>query len=615
MDEKEFLKRGNLVIFSLNQGNASIDLGLKNFDLPNNIPDLKNTIEKFYDALSNKYGKIIETENSTIKNAINGFYNAADSHIKSKESDYQNVYDALYNAVVAIEKHGVSVVKDSDFFKNLKKNERYNPERSMEIILSMFDSLYGGIRDVVRDIKYKRPENFSDVRDTAINVYRQVATNVGAKINDEAIKELEEQVELYSDKGGKENNCDKIEEAYGKVHKSLFKAIKTAEKNMKSFMEEILPTYNELKLQVLPIVGRLEYDSPETLIGMKFALDSMCNAIARSTGQKISKEAIDTFDNKVDEFYSYNGKSKNLGEIKPLYEKVCDEIPKCIKLLEEKKAESLRADAEKKCLESMNEKFKLLAKRCRYLFDQPENYQKAKSLKDMGDLLSKIFNRSKELMNEQADTSFLNNFNNAVDSGDLENVSKTFESAFETVLKEAKRAAKKTKKSDQVAQKSFEDIFEKQILSYFSEDEKVNFKEVYKEFSSVKKSCNKWYKFMRKMCSNKIKSNNYNKETLMTLLLISCCAADDIGKAEAVCRSLRKITKNPTLKGEYIKEAEKIRQKIKDSILKHENMKSLWDDVKSLDYGKMGVDKALLNSMLIEAKKAQQSLIKKLFSH
>ena len=284
------------------------------------------------------------------------------------------------------------------------------------------------------------------------------------------------------------------------------------------------------------------------------------------------------------------------------------------KYVKKKKAESLRANAEKKCLESMNEKFKLLAKRCRYLFAQPEKYQKAESLKDMGDLLSKIFNRSKELMNEQADTSFLNVFYNAVDSGDLKAVSKTFESAFEKVLEEAKRAAKKTKKSDQVAQKSFEDIFEKQILKYFSEDE-VNFKKVYKEFSSVKKSCNKWYKFMRKMCSNKIKSNNYNKETLMTLLLISCCAADDIGKAEAVCRSLRKITKNPTLKGEYIKEAEKIRQKIKDSILKHENMKSLWDYVKGLDYSGMGVDKALLNSMLTEAKKAQQSLIKKLFSH
>lgn len=118
---------------------------------------------------------------------------------------------------------------------------------------------------------------------------------------------------------------------------------------------------------------------------------------------------------------------------------------------------------------------------------------------------------------------------------------------------------------------------------------------------------------MEKMCSpNKIKSPTNG--ALMALLLISCCAADNISKADAICRSIRKIIKDPDLKNkEYIQEAEIIRQGIKNKISVVNDIKSLYKHLKGVNYTKL-VDKSLSDIMLKEAKKSHQSLIKRLFS-
>lgn len=300
---------------------------------------------------------------------------------------------------------------------------------------------------------------------------------------------------------------------------------------------------------------------------------------------------------------------------------------------------TLKDDDAVKCLEHMNEKFKPLIKRCRYIFPDRE-YKEAKSFVEMRALLSEIYEKSKDLLKEKPDTKIFNDFDEALneygkapktpenskdskdseDSNGIGSITGAFDEVFDIVLEVAKKAAKLGKKADQELQKSLESIFENKIPKYFSKEEEkddaVNdFKKMYKEFKPTpQKRAPKWYKFMKTMCSpNKIKSPTNG--ALMALLLISCCAADNISKADAVCRSIRRIIKDPDLKDkEYIKEAEKIRQNIKNKISVVNDIKSLYKYLKEVNYTNL-VDKPLSDIMLKEAKKSHQSLIKRLFSH
>lgn len=299
---------------------------------------------------------------------------------------------------------------------------------------------------------------------------------------------------------------------------------------------------------------------------------------------------------------------------------------------------TLKDDDAVKCLEHMNEKFKSLNKRCRYIFPDRE-YKEAKSFVEMRALLSEIYEVSEHLIGKKPDTEIFNDFDDALnkyekapktpenskdskdseDSNGIGSITGAFDEVLEKVLEVAKKAAKLGKKADQKLQGSLEPIFEKKIPEYFSkegekDDAVKDFNNMYQEFrSAAKKRAPKWYKFMKTMCSpNKIKSPTNG--ALMALLLISCCAADDIPKADAVCRSIRRIIKDPDLKDkEYIKEAEKIRQGIKNKISVVNDIKSLYKHLKEVNYTNL-VDKPLSDIMLKEAKKSHQSLIKRLFS-
>lgn len=163
------------------------------------------------------------------------------------------------------------------------------------------------------------------------------------------------------------------------------------------------------------------------------------------------------------------------------------------------------------------------------------------------------------------------------------------------------------KRADRYIQDSFEVLFEKQILPYFLKDgDEVDFKEVFTKFKSVRRVSPAWYGFMQTMCTNKIRPEYHNKKTLITLLLISCCATTyRLQHAEAICRALRKITKNPALQNEdYIKETEKIRKNIKGKILSQSDMASLQAYAQTLNYTEL-VDKSLSGKMFDEAKKAR----------
>ncbi len=609
MDEKEFLKEAKRVISALIVDNRSIDLGLKDLDFPKDITDLKNSIEKFYGALSEKYGKVIEAENSTIQNAINEFYKEADSYSNSEKSDYQNVYDALYKAVIAIE-NGVSLVKNVMMDKN-KLLE--NAASKFRLESARFDSTVNEFKAAFPHEKFEYNEitwdgnfeNFSNLISNMVQLIEYMQENVNKNNGDTtpveaAKKNVETAVNnlIEALKKGTEDAIKKANEHFNTIVNNTASANQNTLMSFESF--EIL--YSEKK----KVKGREEKeDGTFKRIAPKFE--------KRKDGDKEKKDIKKLNVKKVMEPNDSNEKMISL---------------------------TLKDDDAIKCLEHMNEKFKPLIKICRYIFPDRE-YKEAKSFVEMRALLSKIYEVSEHLIGEKPDMEIFNDFDEALneygkapktpenskdskdseDSNGIGSITGAFDEVLEKVLEVAKKAAKLGKKADQELQKSLEPIFAKKIPEYFSKEEEKDgivivkdFNNMYQEFrSAAKKRAPKWYKFMKTMCSpNKIKSPTNG--ALMALLLISCCAADNISKADAVCRSIRRIIKDPDLKDkEYIKEAEKIRQNIKNKISVVNDIKSLYKYLKEVNYTNL-VDKPLSDIMLKEAKKSHQSLIKRLFS-
>ncbi len=767
MDEKEFLKEAKMAISALIVDNRSIHLGLNDLDYPKDITDMKNTIQKFYGALSNKYGKVIETKNSTIQNAINEFYNEADSYSKSEKSDCKDVYDAFKKAVIAIE-NGVSVVKNSDFFKNLKNEEAYHlrkqifPEKENNVmgedklgpgpclfraadeflkLKNWLESIGIIIGDQPREIgqmgtrvteistelkkkygeavngidsaanafleQYKKSLSSGDYADT-YNTFAQFSELVKAFIREvesphsfEESQEKEDNVNIMNkDKLLKsaaskfrlesarfDSTVNKFHAAFpGKEFK--YKKITWDENDNNINQDEKFTKFSDLISNMVRLIKYMQEnvnknngDTTPVVAAKKnveTAVNNLIKALKEGTEDVTKKENeyLNTIVNNTasanqntlmsfESFEILNSEKKKVkgreekedGTFKRIVRKFKKrkdgdkEKKKDIKQLNVKKVMEPNASNEKmisltlkddnavKCLEHMNEKFKSLIKRCRYIFPGRE-YKEAKSFVEMRALLSEIYEVSERLIGKKPDTKIFSGFDDALnkygktpktpenskdskdseDSNGIGNITGAFDEVFDIVLEVAKRAAKLGKKADQELQKSLEPIFEKKILTRLSKEEEKdgavkNFNNMYKEFkSAAKKISPKWYKFMETMCSkNKIK--NPTNGALMALLLISCCAADDISKADAICRAIRKIIKNPALKDKkYMKEAENIRQDIKNKILVVNDIGSLYNQVGNSGYSEL-VDTTLFNTIITEVQNVQiKSKKKKIFN-
>ena len=185
--------------------------------------------------------------------------------------------------------------------------------------------------------------------------------------------------------------------------------------------------------------------------------------------------------------------------------------------------------------------------------------------------------------------------------------------AFEDCPKLVKSKYKKLKLCDERSEKydcmtknNFEVMFENKVLPLFrlNDDEALftSFKNMYRDFKIVEDDCHQWCDFMKLICSeNKIQERYLDKQLLIAVLLASCCAADNIGVADAVCRGLRKITKDRNLQAEdYIKQAESLRAKIKNKINSTDNV----EDLKSI----IGIG---LNNLSLSQE--QKNLVKTIF--
>ena len=104
----------------------------------------------------------------------------------------------------------------------------------------------------------------------------------------------------------------------------------------------------------------------------------------------------------------------------------------------------------------------------------------------------------------------------------------------------------------------------------------------------LKKECESWFNFMDKMCvsSTAIENKAKTPNTMLAILLASCCATNDLSKAKAICGGLKKITKNQALLKKddnlQLDNAEKVRESIKKALRgESQTGQNLWNAIKN----------------------------------
>ena len=227
-------------------------------------------------------------------------------------------------------------------------------------------------------------------------------------------------------------------------------------------------------------------------------------------------------------------------------------------VLDRNDKQSSKAD---KFLEYMKDQVKSLVEKSGDILKSYQ-YKEPKNFGDIRDSMYEIWEIVSKANEEEIDKELVDNFSNALeefsmDASDFEAIKDAFDAEYEK-------------------------IFDRMSLLFIKEDEELSkrFRSIYKDCREVKKECPKWYNFLKAICTGiKVKPNFYTKQTLISVLIASCCATNNIGQADAVCRGLRKITKRAEIKDEvYIKKSEKFRMKIKDKISAGGNI----DDLKMI---------------------------------
>lgn len=253
-------------------------------------------------------------------------------------------------------------------------------------------------------------------------------------------------------------------------------------------------------------------------------------------------------------------------------------------VLDRNDKQSSKAD---KFLEYMKDQVKSLVEKSGDILKSYQ-YKEPKNFGDIRDSMYEIWEIVSKANEEEIDKELVDNFSNALeefsmDASDFEAIKDAFDAEYEKISETVDKVASlANKKAPLRLKRDFEKIFDRMSLLFIKEDEELSkrFRSIYKDCREVKKECPKWYNFLKAICTGiKVKPNFYTKQTLISVLIASCCATNNIGQADAVCRGLRKITKRAEIKDEvYIKKSEKFRMKIKDKISAGGNI----DDLKMI---------------------------------
>ncbi len=460
------------------------------------------------------------------------------------------------------------------------------------------------------EVNMKNPTSVTEAKEKFQNFYNAVIKNY--KNNVQANwQEVENVVQKFYNKADSyirsntKGDCQDIydafenvimtieKDAFGPIEESnYYKQLKQAERyNEKDCMYRMVPFFGQLATEAEHLISGIHTRIPGAadFNSMRKGVIQIYKEVAPRAGVEMDRGAVDEFEKQVNIYYNSNPKINNCEEIENSFSKLVDIVSKVIEKAQREIEQA--TNSENDCLEYMNRKLNALSEEFKEIYAD-YIYKEATDFKHVRSELDKIYKAACFKNAQKMDKKIVKKFHKTLEdyeSGDveLETVRISFDVEYDEALKTTKSVVKsQNKRSDIRVKRIFEAIFEKKVLPLFEIDDEdklyLKFKNMYRHFKTVKKTHPKWYTFMESICSkNKIKKENFDKKVLMGVLLSSCCAVDDMNVADAICRGLRKITKNSYIgkSNDFIGDAEKARQSIKSKI----NSSKDFNDIKELE--------------------------------
>lgn len=383
------------------------------------------------------------------------------------------------------------------------------------------------------------------------------------------------------------------------------------EKRLRACLDEVLSMYNTLAKRANTTIGDLKTESPASMDDVKKATRNICKKI-EDNGIEMNEKNILNMESSIDT-YNKDPNEKNGRRVITSYKELYNEIYADLDCLfdgslirENGSALRLLFEMIPGIIEEMKSHIAIYFARLDY--GKPKTYREAEdTVKDIYEKGVRIFGIKKnEAVLKTLSDRVEAYYNGECSFRELIGAFYLARDAFDKACNstdEVPEAKKKKPKNVSLLQRNLETIFGNILKNHFSaagqeDDEAKNFNMVHaKVDSSTAATCPKWYNFMEsvftKLGANKKYTTN---KILIAILLASCCAADDMKVADAVCRAVRKITKDAKFKDEeYMKNAEeKIRKDIKSKIGSFKDPKGL-DTVVQVDLKKwLGLDNALV---------------------
>ena len=460
------------------------------------------------------------------------------------------------------------------------------------------------------EVNMKNPTSVTEAKEKFQNFYNAVIKNYKNNVQanwqevENVVQKFYNKADSYirsNTKGDCQDMYDAFEnvimtiekDAFGPIEESnYYKQLKQAERyNEKDCMYRMVPFFGQLATEAEHLISGIHTRIPGAadFNSMRKGVIQIYKEVAPRAGVEMDRGAFDEFEKQVNIYYNSNPKINNCEEIENSFSKLVDIVSKVIEKAQREIEQA--TNSENDCLEYMNRKLNALSEEFKEIYAD-YIYKEATDFKHVRSELDKIYKAACFKNAQKMDKKIVKKFHKTLEdyeSGDveLETVRISFDVEYDEALKTTKSVVKsQNKRSDIRVKRIFEAIFEKKVLPLFEIDDEdklyLKFKNMYRHFKTVKKTHPKWYTFMESICSkNKIKKENFDKKVLMGVLLSSCCAVDDMNVADAICRGLRKITKNSYIgkSNDFIGDAEKARQSIKSKI----NSSKDFNDIKELE--------------------------------
>lgn len=361
-----------------------------------------------------------------------------------------------------------------------------------------------------------------------------------------------------------------------------------------NYMNEKL---NKLVAKYKKIFPSYDYKEPKDFFDVRDRIEEIYKSASEKADITMDKGKSTKFE---DAIYAYSDGSNNFKDIEEgfndFYETVYESVSS-VRSIKDKAA----------LLKFMNKKLGKLVGSDEFKMVFPDyKYESQADFNGIESSLYGIYETACLKNMKEVDESKVSAFRDALkDETNLNSIRNSFVEEYECASKAVSGVSKlSSKKSDLGLKRKFDTIYETKVLPLFIENSakkySKGFKKMHMSFKEVKKSCPKFYKFMESICTkNKIKEEEFSGNTLLVVLFASCYAADNMAIADAVCRGLRKITKDPELK---IDKWNKLRETIKTKASESDDTEDL-RKVMEPKLNELSCDSTLVKTILDVAKK------------